>query len=168
MSKKSIRAKLRRLLAGTVSVILLSAGMVSAAGEDTGTFTQGLWRGQDPRVSYNAETGDYYYIEDTVDGMVMFRSKSLIERSGPEERRVMPAGFPLCAPVYIEEMNGVTYNKWYAFGLNAWECDGDPFTGTWTDLGSMELGGWTLDHTVFQVESGAHAGEWFFVWAGGE
>lgn len=147
---------------------LLAVGIVpsSAAGEKT--FTQGLWRGQDPRASFDAKSGYYYYVEDTAGGMVMFRSKSLVDRGDVNDRRVMPRGFPLCAPVYIEKMNGVTYNKWYAFGTSAWECDGDPFTGNWKQLGSFGLAGWTLDHYAFQVESGEHAGEWYFLWAAGE
>ena len=39
---------------------LLAVGIVpsSAAGEKT--FTQGLWRGQDPRASFDAKSGYYY------------------------------------------------------------------------------------------------------------
>lgn len=155
-----------RILSAVLALMLMLAATVSASA--SGTFTQGLWRGQDPRVFQVKSTGYYYYLEDTVDGVVMFRSKSLVERSGPDERRVMPAGFPLCTPVYIEEMNGVTYNRWYAFGLDTWECDGDPYTGNWTNIGSLNLGGWTLDHYAFKVESGEYAGNWYYVWAGGE
>ena len=141
--------------------------MEAARSEEMG-FTQGLWRGQDPRVSYDAATGYYYYVEDTASGIVMFRSRSLIERGGEEDRRVMPAGFPLFAPVFVDTMEGVRYDKWYAFGASAWECDGDPFTGTWRSLGVYGLKGWTLDHYAFRVEEGEHAGEWYFVWAAGE
>lgn len=161
--------KLLKMFASLLSVcVLMLVGFPSvfAAGEET--FTQGLWRGQDPRASFDSKTGYYYYIEDTAEGMVMFRSKSLVDRGDVEERRVMPAGFPLCAPVYVEEMNGVTYNKWYAFGTSAWECNGDPFTGDWTPLGSFGLAGWTLDHYAFKVEEGEYAGEWYFLWAAGE
>lgn len=148
--------------------VLLLMGFSSASASGEKTFTQGLWRGQDPRASFDSKTGYYYYVEDTAAGMVMFRSKSLVDRGDVNDRRVMPRGFPLCAPVYVDTMNGVTYNKWYAFGLSAWECDGDPFTGNWTQLGSFGLAGWTLDHYAFKVESGEHAGEWYFLWAAGE
>ena len=153
----------------TLVLILVGCGsMASCATKGTGTFTQGFWRGQDPRASYDPKTGYYYYVEDASAGMVMFRSKSLIERGDAENRRVMPTGFPLCAPVYVEKMNGVTYNKWFAFGSSAWQCDGDPFTGKWQNIGSFGLKGWTLDHFAFRVESGAHAGEWYLIWAAGE
>lgn len=151
--------------------ILLAVGCpwaptVSAVGGNT--FTQGLWRGQDPRASFDSKTGYYYYVEDTSEGMVLFRSKSLVDRGDVEERRNLPTGYPLCAPVYVEKMNGVTYNKWFAFGTSAWECDGDPFTGNWSPLGSFGLNGWTLDHYAFMVEEGELAGEWYLLWAAGE
>lgn len=162
---------LKRTLLLLMAIVLMSGGcmsMTALAEQEQGVFTQGMWRGQDPRVSFDAQTGYYYYVEDAAAGMVMFRSKSLIERGGEEDRRVMPRGFPLAAPVYVENMNGVEYNKWYAFGSTAWECDGDPFTGTWINIGGFGLAGWTLDHYAFQVESGEHAGEWYFIWAAGE
>lgn len=160
-------------LLSTLVAAILIFGVVGMIGMNnvaasTGTFTQGFWRGQDPRCSFDPKTGYYYYVEDTASGIVMFRSKSLIARGSAEERRVMPAGFPLHAPVFVESMNGVTYNKWYAFGVGTWECTGDPFTGTWKLIGSYAVKGWTLDHLAFKVESGEHAGEWYLIWAAGE
>ena len=161
----------QKVLLLLLAMILTFGGclpMSTRAEEERGTFTQGMWRGQDPRVSFDVNTGWYYYVEDTAAGMVMFRSKSLIERGGEEDRRVMPRGFPLFAPVYVESMNGVDYNKWYAFGASVWECAGDPFTDKWSCIGSYGLAGWTLDHYAFKVESGEHAGEWYYIWAAGE
>ena len=119
------------LLTTLVLIIVGCGSMASCATSAPKTFTQGFWRGQDPRASYDPNTGYYYYVEDASAGMVMFRSKSLVERGDAENRRVLPNGFPLCAPVFVEKMNGVTYNKWFAFGASAWQCDGDPFTGKW-------------------------------------
>lgn len=162
---------LHKLLPFLLCLMLMSGGLVpmSAFAQENGaTFTQGLWRGQDPRVSFDAASGWYYYVEDTAAGMVLFRSHSLIARGGEEDRRVLPRGFPLFAPVYVDSMNGVDYNKWYAFGSSVWECDGDPFTGEWRCIGSYGLAGWTLDHYAFRVAEGEHAGEWYFIWAAGE
>ena len=135
------------LLTTLVLIIVGCGSMASCATSAPKTFTQGFWRGQDPRASYDPNTGYYYDVEN---------------------RRVLPNGFPLCAPVFVEKMNGVTYNKWFAFGASAWQCDGDPFTGKWQNIGSFGLKGWTLDHFAFKVESGPHAGEWYLIWAAGE
>ena len=169
--RKGVRFMLAKSAALLLTIVLMFGGclpMPAKAETVQETFTQGLWRGQDPRVSFDKQTGTYYYVEDTAAGIVLFRSKSLIERGGEDNRRVLPRGFPLAAPVYVQSMNGVRYDKWYAFGAAAWECDGDPFTGKWTCIGSFSLAGWTLDHYAFRVESGEHEGEWYFIWAAGE
>lgn len=126
-------------------------------------FTQGLWKGEDPRCSYDPVRNVYYYVENTPNGCYLYRSRSLVRR---EEVRLLPAGFPLHAPVFVGYMNGVYHNKWYAFGNDAWECDADPFTGTWTRLGSFGITSWAIDHHAFQVQQADGQGDWYLLWAG--
>ena len=127
------------------------------------TFTQGLWKSEDPRCSYDAQQKVYYYVENTPLACYLYRSRSLVRR---EEVRQLPKGFPLHAPVFVQYMNGVEYNKWFAFGNDVWQCDGDPFEGTWTRIGDLGITSWAIDHHVFQVQQPDGHGDWYMLWAG--
>ena len=130
----------------------------------TNMFTQGLWKGEDPRCSYDPRRRVYYYVENTPGGCWLYRSSSLV-RLG--ERRRMPAGFPLHAPVFVDYMNGASYHHWYAFGSNTWMCTGeDPFTDEWVCVGSLGITSWGIDHHVFQVQQPDGRGDWYLLWAG--
>ena len=159
-----------------VVTVVLTALAVSAAAQDAGTprkprqstFQQGLWRGEDPRITRH--NGWYYYVENPSGQgpRVIYRSKSLIDRGSP---RTLPDGFPLFSPVYVGTLNGVTYNKWYALDTHLWECTGDPYEAAphgWKKTRKVPFERWTLDHFLFQAVSGPHKGQWFLVWAGQE
>lgn len=134
-----------------------------------GSFRQGLWHGEDPRVS--SHDGWYYYVENPVGAhghRSIYKSRSLIERGEP---RALPDGFPLFAPLWIERMNDVDYHKWYAFDGQVWECSGDPYDSApdgWWRTKAIPFRHWTIDHFVFQAHSGPLSGQWFMVWAGQE
>ena len=138
----------------------------AASGE---AFRQGLWRGEDPRVTFHK--GSYYHIENPTGPpgrRLIYRSKSLIDRGLPRD---LPEGFPLFAPVFIDTLNGVRVGKWYAFDTAVWECTGDPYEsapGGWKKIKQIPFRHWSIDHFVFRADSGPHKGQWFMVWAGQE
>jgi hypothetical protein len=139
-----------------------------AIAQSRGTFQQGLWSGEDPRVTFR--DGWYYHVENPrgQGPRVIYRSKSLFDLGEP---RKLPDGFPLFAPVFIDRLNGVVYQKWYAFDTQIWECSGDPYESApdgWKRVKSIPFEHWTLDHFVFRAGSGPYRGEWFMVWAGQE
>jgi len=151
-----------------VLLMLVAAPTQPRAGATAGTFHQGLWRGEDPRITRHR---DWYYYVENAGGRGprrIYRSRSLIDRGEP---RTLPDGFPLFAPVYVGTLNGVTYNKWYAFDTQVWECSGDPYLSApdgWRRIQSIPFRHWTIDHFVFRAESGPFRGQWFMVWAGQE
>ena len=96
-----------------IALLLVPLAAIEAADARLrGTFQQGLWRGEDPRITHH--NGSYYYVENASGQgpRVIYRSKSLIDRGEP---RPLPEGFPLFAPIYVETLNGATYKKWFAF-----------------------------------------------------
>lgn len=133
------------------------------------TFAQGVWRGRDPRITYR--NGFYYHVEVgrlSTSRNRIYKSKSLIDRGQP---RLLPKGFPLVEPEYIESLNGVNYQKWYAIGNAVWECQGDPYDCApdgWRKIKRIPYVHWGFDYFVFQAETGPYAGEFFIVWAGQE
>ena len=135
------------------------------------TFTQGLWRGEDSRVSFR--NGNYYTVFSRGSDRVLFKSPSIIDR-GPG--KVVPqqngSGFPLFAPVYIDTLNGVNYNAWFAFDTNVWECDcADPYDNIdqWHIVKSMPLTGWSIDFEVFKnPQPGPYQNHWYMLWAGAD
>jgi hypothetical protein len=140
----------------------------AAGAPSQGTFQQGLWRGEDPRVTHHH--GWFYYVENASGQgpRLIYRSKSLVDRG---ESRHLPDGFPLFAPIYVDSLDGVAYRKWFAFDTEVWECSEDPYEAAprgWKRIGHIPFSHWAIDHFVFRAESGPHQGQWFMVWAGQE
>jgi GH43 family beta-xylosidase len=135
------------------------------------TFAQGVSRGEDPRVRF--ERGHYYSVFNEGRTRKLHRSDSLLDR-GPG--KVVPAhggaAFPLFAPVYIDTLNGHTYDAWFAFDTNVWRCDcEDPYdeADSWRVVKSIPLTGWSIDFEIFQVpEPSPFAGRRYLVWAGAD
>ena len=135
------------------------------------TFSQGLWRGEDSRVSFH--NGFYYTMFSRGPERVLFKSASIIDR-GPG--KVVPTAngveFPLFAPLYIDNINGTSYKAWFAFDTNVWECDcADPYDNIdqWHIIKSMPLTGWSIDFEVFQnPQPGPYQHHWYMLWAGAD
>ena len=131
------------------------------------TFKQPLWRGEDPRI--RLANGYYYSMFSRGSERVLFKSKSLVDRG---EGKVVPSGFPLFAPIFIDTLNGVNYNAWFAFDNNVWECAcADPYDdiGQWHKVKAIPFTGWSLDFEVFKnSQPGAFQNHWYMVWAGAD
>lgn len=141
--------------------ILALAGPNGCAAMSMGrTFAQGLWRGRDPRIMYHE--GFYYYVEPgrvSTSRNLIYKSRSLIDSGKP---RLLPEGFPLIEPEYIESLNGVNYQKWYAIGKDVWECAGDPYDSApdgWQKIQRIPYVHWGFDYFVFRAETGPHTPE---------
>ena len=130
-----------------------------------GTFTQGLWRGEDVRIS---QANGFYYSVYSVGGeRRLFKSASLIDRG---EGKHLPPNFPLYAPQWIDRIGDVTYNAWFAFDGTVWRCDCvDPYDNMdqWKWVKSIPFTAVSLDFEVFRnPQPGPYSGHWYMVWAG--
>jgi GH43 family beta-xylosidase len=155
-----------------------AASSDAAATRDSGpaptvptTFTQGLYRGEDPRVRFTR--GHYYWVANEGRTRKLFRSASLVDRGvGKPVPLQGGAALPLFAPVYIETLNGQRYDAWFAFDTNVWRCDcTDPYDEAeqWHVVKSIPFTGWSIDFELFQVpEPGPFAGRSYLVWAGAD
>ncbi|MCX6181398.1 MAG: carbohydrate-binding protein [Bacteroidetes bacterium] len=121
--------------------------------------------GYDAKASF--KDGYYYYVkwsQGKVPGVdnYIYKTKILSELGTP---KALPNGAPLSPPIYISTLYGKTVNKWYLFGQGLWECDGDPYTGTWTNkVGDLyKQMQYRLDFYPF-----FYKGELFVAWAGNE
>ncbi len=156
---------------GTTAVTPPVPGTGASPLANLATFSQGLWRGEDSRVSFR--NGFYYTMFSRGADRVLFKSASIIDR-GPG--KVVPtqngAQFPLFAPLYIDTLNGVSYKAWFAFDTNVWECDcADPYDNLdqWHIVKSMPLTGWSIDFEVFQnPQPGPYQNHWYMLWAGAD
>lgn len=135
------------------------------------TFAQGLFRGEDPRV--RLVNGSYYSVFTEGSVRKLYKSRSLLDRG--VGRVVAPqdgAQFPLFAPLFVHALNGQTYDAWFAFDGNEWECDcADPYdeSASWRVVKSIPFTGWSIDFEVFQSPSpGAYQGRTYMVWAGAD
>ena len=139
--------------------------------EPISSFAQGLFRGEDPRV--RRVNGTYYsvFTEGTV--RKMYKSHSLVDRGiGKAVPSQGGASFPLFAPIYIDQLGGQTYNAWFAFDGNEWECDcNDPFDDLdqWKIVKPLPFTGWSIDFEVFQnPQPGPFFNRYYMVWAGAD
>jgi hypothetical protein len=103
----------------------------------------------------------------------LYKSKSLIDRG---EGKVTPpvgdAYFPLFAPVYIGRLGGQTYNRWFAFDDNEWECNcKDPYDNIdqWRVVQKLPFTGWSIDFEIFQnSQPGPFQNKTYLLWAGAD
>ena len=135
------------------------------------TFAQGLFRGQDPRVSQRA--GYYYYVGWVGQVLEMFKSKSLVDQG---VGKPLPAamGSPLFAPVYIDQVRGVTYNAWYIFGgTSVWSCNcADPYDNIdqWKVVAqNLPFNGNPFDVEIFKnPQPGPYQNHWYMTFVASE
>jgi GH43 family beta-xylosidase len=135
------------------------------------TFAQGLFRGEDPRVRF--VNGFYYSVLTEGSVRKLYKSKSLVDRgAGKVVPTVNGAAFPLFAPIFIHALNGQTYDAWFAFDGNEWECDcADPYDdlAKWHVVKSIPFTGWSIDFEIFQnPDPGPYQGRSYLVWAGAD
>src|SRR5262249_4052258 len=130
-------------------------------------FKQGLYRGEDPRV--RLVNGFYYSVYYEGNALKLYKSKSLVDRG---VGKAAPTGYPLFAPVYIHSLGGRTYDAWFAFDNNVWECDcQDPVDNSdqWHTVKSIPLTGWSIDFEAFQnPQPGSYKDRWYLMWAGAD
>lgn len=152
--------------AGGVSGSAAGAALGGSGGATTTTFSQGLFRGQDPRLS--RRNGFYYYVGYVGQQLEIFKSKSLVDLG---VGKPLPAGMTatLFAPVYIDTLGGVAYNAWYVFGSSIWRCNGaDPYDNAdqWAPvISNLPFTATPFDFELFQnPQPGPYQNRWYLLW----
>ena len=136
----------------------------------------------DPFVCKAAD-GTYYFTASypAYDRILLRSSKTLNGLKDAKERQIWVKhehGLMSCH-IWAPELHFV-YGKWYIYfaageAEDVWrirpyvlECDGDPMTGEWSELGPMKgcdddpfsFTDFSLDATIFE-----HKGDYYYVWA---
>ena len=132
-------------------------------------FAQGLWRGEDPRISL--VQGWYYQLGYIGHDLVLYKHRSLLDRGAP---KMLPSGqagsFPYFLPIFVARLGGQQVGAWFAIDQGVWRCDGaDPYDNVdaWRRVGSLPLTAWSFDFELFEnPQAGPYQGRWYLMWAG--
>jgi len=135
-----------------------------------------LFSAPDPWVIQ--KDGWYYVTHTTGNSLRLYRTKDVSQLRMAESKTVWtaPDTGPNSRNVWAPELHFVD-GKWYFYyaaddGQNEnhkifvlENANADPFIGTWTDRGELELpqDRWAIDGTAFQ-----HNNQWYFAWSGWE
>lgn len=144
-----------------------------------GSFTQPLWHGEDARIERVGSS--YYSVWRLGNTRLLYKHASLIDRG---VGKVLPLGFPLFAPKFIETLNGDTYNAWVAIGtdrlskttenpdnsLSLWVNPKDPYDNIegWSQVRNLTqvFKAWSIDFELFEnPQAGPYQGH-YLAWAG--
>jgi len=137
--------------------------------------------GKDGYYYFTASYPAFGSVDKGYDRIVLRRSETVSGLSSAEEKTIWKAhsGGILAKHIWAPEMHkiGDTWYMFFAAGAsdNIWairpyvlKCSGDPFTGTWTEMGQMQassgdtasFAGFSLDMTYFE-NNGKH----YVIWA---
>ena len=138
-------------------------------------------RGEDGWYYFTASYPAYGSVDKGYDRIILRRSRTVEGLADAEEKTIWKAhsGGIMSKHIWAPEMHNIG-GKWYMYfaagsSENIWAirpyvlvCDGDPYTGNWTELGQMQasegdnesFAGFSLDMTYFE-NNGSH----YVVWA---
>jgi GH43 family beta-xylosidase len=122
--------------------------------------------------------GSYYFTHTTGNSIKLYRTQEMSELPEAEVRTIWspPASGMNSESIWAPEIQYIN-NKWYFYyaaddGKNEnhrmWALvneAADPFTGSWTDAGKLQLPNdkWAIDGSAFE-----HNGQLYFLWSGWE